>query len=111
MAQPTPFADTRSTARTKGSDFAPLLREVKNAGLLERRTASYVIAIGLNAALMGATRAGIILLGNSWLQLLLPIPLAPVTPPASFFCPDPGHPPINCLPQGPHPIRPIPRHP
>src|SRR4051794_9665957 len=79
MAQPTPFADTRSTDRTKGSDFAPLLREVKDAGLLDRRTASYLIAIGLNVLLIGATCAGIILLGNSWLQLLLAIPLALVT--------------------------------
>jgi fatty acid desaturase len=96
MAQPPAFADTRSTARTKGSDFAPLLREVKDAGLLERRTASYVIAIGLNVLLMGATWAGIILLGNSWLQLLLAIPLALVTTRASFFGHDAGHQQISC---------------
>ncbi|TDU82295.1 fatty acid desaturase [Kribbella voronezhensis] len=76
---------------TKGSDFAPLLREVREAGLLERRTASYVIAITLNVALLAATWAGIILLGNSWLQLLLAVPLAIFTTRAAFFGHDAGH--------------------
>jgi fatty acid desaturase len=91
MAQPAVFLDACSTSRPKGSDFAPLLREVKEAGLLERRTASYVIAIGLNLLLLGAIWAGIILLGNSWLQLLLAVPLAILTTRASFFGHDAGH--------------------
>ncbi len=89
MAQPLALADTRP--RQKGSDFAPLLRQVREAGLLERRTASYVIAIGLNMALIAATWAGVILLGNSWLQLLLAVPLAIFTTRAAFFGHDAGH--------------------
>jgi fatty acid desaturase len=91
MAQPIALAPTRERTATKGSDFAPLLREVKEAGLLERRTASYVIAITLNVALMAATWAGVVLLGNSWLQLLLAIPLAIFTTRAAFFGHDAGH--------------------
>jgi fatty acid desaturase len=85
-----------ASARSRCSEFSPLLREIKEAGLLERRTASYVIAIGLNALLMGATWAGIILLGNSWLQLLLAVPLAVLTTRASFFGHDAGHQQIGC---------------
>jgi fatty acid desaturase len=89
MAQPA-IAPPRARAG-RGSDFSPLLREVKQAGLLERRVASYVIAIGLNVLLMAAIWAGIILLGNSWLQLLLAVPLAIVTTRAAFFGHDAGH--------------------
>ncbi|MGC4939816.1 fatty acid desaturase family protein [Kribbella sp. DT2] len=86
-----PLAPAATPTRTKGSDFAPLLRQVREAGLLERRTASYAIAIGLNVALIAATWAGVILLGNSWLQLLLTIPLAIFTTRAAFFGHDAGH--------------------
>ncbi|MFC5263312.1 fatty acid desaturase family protein [Kribbella qitaiheensis] len=91
MAQPIALAPTRKRPAGKGSDFAPLLREVKEAGLLERRTASYVIAITLNVILLAATWAGVILLGNSWLQLLLAVPLAILTTRAAFFGHDAGH--------------------
>ena len=91
MAQPIALAPARKRPAGKGSDFAPLLREVKEAGLLERRTASYVIAITLNVILLAATWAGVILLGNSWLQLLLAIPLAILTTRAAFFGHDAGH--------------------
>jgi fatty acid desaturase len=92
MAQPLALAHTpKPTKQAKGSDFAPLLRQVREAGLLERRTASYVIAIGLNVALIAATWAGVVLLGNSWLQLLLAIPLAIFTTRAAFFGHDAGH--------------------
>ncbi len=89
MAQPMVLPPARTAA--KGSDFAPLLRQVRDAGLLERRTASYAIAIGLNVVLIAATWAGVVLLGNSWLQLLLTIPLAILTTRAAFFGHDAGH--------------------
>jgi len=90
MAQPV-VAPVRPKTTSRGSDFSPLLREIKDAGLLERRTASYVIAITLNVALLAATWAGIALLGNSWLQLLLAVPLAVFTTRAAFFGHDAGH--------------------
>jgi fatty acid desaturase len=76
---------------TKGSEFAPLLREIKAAGLLERRTAAYTMAIGINVALMAATWAGVAILGSSWWVLFLAIPLAVLTTRAAFFGHDAGH--------------------
>jgi len=51
---------------TRGSDFSPLLREVKAAGLLERRTAAYAMAIGINVGLMALTWAAIATVGATW---------------------------------------------
>jgi fatty acid desaturase len=87
MAQPI----ATSPATAKGSDFAPLLREIRAAGLLERRTAAYVMAIGINVALMAATWAGVAILGSSWWVLFLAIPLGILTTRAAFFGHDAGH--------------------
>jgi fatty acid desaturase len=89
MAQPT--ASLLTSTRHKGSDFAPLLRDIKAAGFLERRTAAYAMAIGINVALMAATWAGIAILGSSWWVLLLAIPLGILTTRAAFFGHDAGH--------------------
>src|SRR6266540_4893415 len=91
MAQPTVSPPTATRPATKGSDFAPLLREVKAAGLLERRTAAYAMAIGINVALLAATWAGIAILGSSWWVLFLAIPLGILTTRAAFFGHDAGH--------------------
>ncbi|WP_329001730.1 acyl-CoA desaturase [Kribbella sp. NBC_00709] len=76
---------------TRGSDFSPLLREIKAAGLLERRTAAYAMAIGINVALMALAWAGIVLVGASWWVLLLALPLGILTTRAAFFGHDAGH--------------------
>jgi fatty acid desaturase len=89
MAQPSVLSERR--AKPRGSEFAPLLREIKQAGLLERRTAAYVISIAVNVICLAGVVAGIILLGDSWLQLLLAIPAALFTTRASFFGHDAGH--------------------
>lgn len=91
MAQPVVSPEVRPDPARRGSEFAPLLREIKAAGLLERRTASYVVAIAVNVALLAATWTAVVLLGNSWLQLLLAVPLAILTTRASFFGHDAGH--------------------
>ncbi|MEV6888992.1 acyl-CoA desaturase [Kribbella sp. NPDC051137] len=76
---------------TRGSDFSPLLREIKSAGLLERRTAAYAMAIGINVVLMGLTWAGIAVIGSSWWAVLLAVPLGILTTRAAFFGHDAGH--------------------
>ncbi|MFC6162401.1 fatty acid desaturase family protein [Kribbella jiaozuonensis] len=76
---------------TKGSDFSPLLREIKAAGLLERRTAAYAMAIGINVALMALTWAAIAAVGASWWVVLLALPLGILTTRAAFFGHDAGH--------------------
>ncbi|GAA3135427.1 fatty acid desaturase [Kribbella aluminosa] len=86
MAQP-----TMSSVAARGSDFSPLLREVKAAGLLERRTAAYAMAIGINVVLMALTWAGIAVIGASWWVVLLAVPLGILTTRAAFFGHDAGH--------------------
>jgi fatty acid desaturase len=80
-----------TTTVTKGSDFAPLLREIRAAGLLERRTAAYAMAIGINVGLMALTWAAIAAVGASWWVVLLAIPLGILTTRAAFFGHDAGH--------------------
>lgn len=54
-----------------GSTFSPLSRQVREKGLLELARGFYVTMVaGLTLAL-GATGVGMVLLGDSWLQLLL----------------------------------------
>ncbi|TDD60639.1 acyl-CoA desaturase [Kribbella antibiotica] len=81
----------RPVTTPPGSDFAPLLREIKAAGLLERRTGTYVVSIIVNLLCLAAVVAGLMLLGNSWLVLLLAVPAAVFTTRAAFFGHDAGH--------------------
>ncbi|WP_328992252.1 acyl-CoA desaturase [Kribbella sp. NBC_01245] len=89
MAQPSVL--TNAPPKTRRSDFSPLLREVKEAGLLERRTAAYVIAISINVVCFAAVCAGVAILGNSWWTLFLAVPLALFATRAAFFGHDAGH--------------------
>jgi fatty acid desaturase len=86
MAQP-----VASPVATRRSDFSPLLREIKAAGLLERRTAAYAMAIGINAVLLGLTWAAVAVIGSSWWALLLALPMGILTTRAAFFGHDAGH--------------------
>ncbi|NEE08783.1 acyl-CoA desaturase, partial [Streptomyces sp. SID7499] len=67
-------ADARGAAA--GSDFAPLLRVVRDQGLLERRTDRYVLGIAVNLVALGAVITAFVLLGDTWWSLLLTLPLA-----------------------------------
>ena len=78
-------------ATTKGSDFAPLLREIKRLGLLERRTGRYLASIVVNLALLAAVWAAVIAVGNSWWVLLLAVPMAVLSARTCFFGHDAGH--------------------
>src|SRR4029453_7843516 len=51
--------------------YTDLARTVRELGLLRRRHGYYWTRIGLVAAAFAAVWAGIALLGNSWLQLLM----------------------------------------
>jgi fatty acid desaturase len=74
-----------------GSDFAPLLRTVKEQGLLERRTGWYVRAITLNLLGLAAVISGVVLFGGSWWVLLLAPLLAVISARTGFFGHDAGH--------------------
>ncbi|MER7551807.1 MULTISPECIES: fatty acid desaturase family protein [Streptomyces] len=82
-------ADARGAAA--GSDFAPLLRVVRDQGLLERRTDRYVLGIAVNLVALGAVITAFVLLGDTWWSLLLTLPLAVLWTRTAFVAHDAGH--------------------
>ena len=72
---PPPPART-PTAPQRGSDYAQLSRQVKQAGLLERRPGRYVWKITVTATLLAAGWAVFVLVGDSWWQLAVAVFLA-----------------------------------
>jgi fatty acid desaturase len=87
-----PSASARTpTAPQRGSDYAQLSRQVKQAGLLERRPGRYAWKITVTAALLAAGWAVFVLLGDSWWQLAVAAFLAVMFTQAGFLGHDAGH--------------------
>ncbi|GAB2702301.1 fatty acid desaturase family protein [Kitasatospora kifunensis] len=74
-----------------GSEFAPLLRAVREQGLLERRTGWYAAGTTVNLLTLAATIAGLLLVGDSWWGLLLALPLSVCWARTAFIGHDAGH--------------------
>ena len=66
-------------------------RQVKQAGLLERRHGWYAAKISLNLGLLAAGLVAFVLLGDSWWQLLAAAYLAVVATQLTFVGHDAGH--------------------
>ncbi|MFF8955513.1 fatty acid desaturase family protein [Streptomyces sp. NPDC014894] len=81
----------RRAPRRSGSEFAPLLRIVREQGLLERRTGWYVRGMLVNLLALAAVVTGTILLGGSWWVLALAPALALFSTRTAFFAHDAGH--------------------
>ncbi|GAA0315993.1 acyl-CoA desaturase [Actinoallomurus spadix] len=79
------------TATLPRSDFAPLIQEVRAAGLLDRRTRRYAASVGLDLLLYGAVFALVAFVGDSWWQLALALPAAVLTTRLYFVGHDAGH--------------------
>jgi fatty acid desaturase len=75
----------------RGSDFAELLRRVRGAGLLERRTGYYAGKVGATAAMLAVAAALFIVLGDTWWQLATAGYLAVVFTQIGFVGHDAGH--------------------
>jgi fatty acid desaturase len=75
----------------RGSEYAQLSRQVKQAGLLRRRPGYYTWKITVNAALLAAGWAAFVLVGDSWWQLAVAAFLAVVFTQAGFLGHDAGH--------------------
>jgi fatty acid desaturase len=73
------------------SDFTPLVKTIRAAGLLDRRLGSYSIRAGLTLGLYAATCVAIVWLGNSWLQLVLAAVFALAWGQIAFLGHDAGH--------------------
>ncbi|WP_175408005.1 acyl-CoA desaturase [Streptomyces sp. TRM64462] len=89
----TPPESPQAPARVgaAGSEFTPLLRAVKERGLLERRPGWYAAGITVNLLALAVTAAGLVLFGHSPWSLLLAVPLAVFSARTGFIAHDAGH--------------------
>ena len=74
-----------------GSNYSGLMRQVKGAGLLERRYGYYVTKIAITGGLLLGGWALFVLLGDSWWQLFVAVLLAVVFTHIGFIGHDAGH--------------------
>jgi hypothetical protein len=58
---------------SRGSECAALSREIRRAGLLDRRRGYYLIKIVLNLAVFAAGWVAFVAIGDSWWQLLMAV--------------------------------------
>jgi fatty acid desaturase len=75
----------------RGSQYAVLLRQVKQAGLLDRRIGYYAWRTAVTMALMAGGWAAFVLIGDSWWQLAVAVWLAIVFAQLGFLAHDAGH--------------------
>jgi fatty acid desaturase len=75
----------------RGSDYAELSRQVKQAGLLERRRWNYAWRIAIAVALLAAGWAAFVLVGDSWWQLAVAAFLGVMFTQIGFLGHDAGH--------------------
>jgi len=78
-------------AAGRWSEYTQLSKQIKQAGLLERRRGWYVAKIGVNLVLLAAGWAGFVIIGASWWQLLVAAYLAVVSTQIAFVGHDAGH--------------------
>lgn len=74
-----------------GSEFTPLLRDVKRQDLLARRTGWYARTMAVNALGLAAVVTGMALVGDSWWVLALAPVLAVLCARTAFIGHDAGH--------------------
>jgi fatty acid desaturase len=83
----------RAPARGGGSEFAPLLRQVREAGLLRRRRGHYAVSLAVNLLVFAAVWAAVAAVGStgSWWVLALAVPAAVFSAGSGFVGHDAGH--------------------
>ena len=86
-----PTARPASAPTGRWSEYTQLSRQLRQAGLLERRRGWYAARIGLNLALLAAGCAAFAILGDSWWQLVTAAYLAVVFTQLAFIGHDAGH--------------------
>ena len=82
---------TPDLASPRGSDYAALARQVRQAGLLDRRPGYYAWKVTLTAAALVLGWAAFAVTGNSWWQLGVAVFLAAAFAQAGFLGHDAGH--------------------
>ncbi len=84
-------APRASAPKGRWGEYTQLSRQIKQAGLLNRRRGWYAAKIGTNLALLGAGWAALAILGQSWWQLATAAYLAVVFTQLAFVGHDAGH--------------------
>jgi fatty acid desaturase len=84
------FDGSPATA-TRGSAYSALSRQIKQAGLLDRRPGYYVGHAGLVFGLCAAGGAAFLITGNSWWQLLVAAFFGVLSTQLGFLGHDAGH--------------------
>ncbi len=80
-----------SVPKGRWGEYTPLSRQIKQAGLLDRRRGWYAAKIGLNLLLLAGGWAAFAILGESWWQLVTAAYLAVVFTQIAFVGHDAGH--------------------
>src|SRR3569833_699562 len=87
--RPAETGDEESAPR--GSDYAALARQVRQAGMLDRRPGYYAIKITTNLVALGLAGTAVALLGRSWYQVRVAAFLGVVFTQLAFVGHDAGH--------------------
>jgi fatty acid desaturase len=90
VSRPARLASAPSAPR-RGSEYAELSRQVKAAGLLERRSVYYVWKIVVTVGLLAAGWAAFVVVGDSWWQMAVAAFLAVIFTQTGFLGHDAGH--------------------
>ena len=80
-----------SSAPRRGSEYAQLSRQIKEAGLLERRRGYYAFRIAATTVALAAGWTVFVMVGSSWWQLAVAAFLAVVFTQIGFLGHDAGH--------------------
>jgi fatty acid desaturase len=91
VVQQNPRPTLSPPATQRGSDYAQLSRQIKQAGLLERRSGYYIWKISATAVLLAAGWAAFAVTGDSWWQLAVAVFLAVMFTQVGFLGHDAGH--------------------
>jgi fatty acid desaturase len=75
----------------RGSDFAALSRQIRDAGLLKRRRINYSLRIAATLGAYAATWAAFVVIGDSWYQTIVAVVLGLVFTQVAFLGHDGGH--------------------
>ncbi len=75
----------------RGTEYAELSRQVRQAGLLDRRPRYYIVKVALTAVALVAGWAAFVLVGDSWWQIAVAVFLAMVFGQLGFLGHDAGH--------------------
>src|SRR5918996_4017298 len=86
-----PTARPASAPTGRWSEYTQLSRQIKQAGLLDRRRGWYAARIGSNLALLAAGWTAFVVIGASWWQLLVAAYLAVIFTQIAFVGHDAGH--------------------